>query len=59
MPQHILLEFLTVGPRVHSHLRLIRRELLHELFSPQNDAKSIHNPLLNFSVQIASVNVPA
>ena len=38
-------------------------ELLHELFSPQNHEKWVHNPLLNFSVhakvdQMASVNAP-
>ena len=46
-----------------SHLRFIRRELLLELFSPYNQEKWVHNPLLNLSVhaevdQIASVNVP-
>ena len=49
--------------RVHSHLRFIRRELLHELFSPRNHEKLAHNPLLNFSVnvkvdQIVIVNAP-
>ena len=49
--------------RVHSHLRFIRRELLHQLFSPHNHKKWVHNPLQNFSVhakvdQIASVNAP-
>ena len=42
-------------PRVHSHLRFIRHELLLEPFSP-------HNPFLNFSVhakvdQISNVTV--
>ena len=49
--------------RIHSHLRFIRRELLHELLSPRNHKKWVPNPLLNFSVhakvgQIASVNAP-
>ena len=49
--------------RVHSHLRFIRRELLHELFSPRNHEKLVHNPLLNFSVnvkvdQIVILNAP-
>ena len=49
--------------RLSSHLRFFRRELLHELFSPCNRKKWVHNPLLNFSVhtivdQIAGVNAP-
>ena len=46
--------------RVHSHLRFI----WHELFSPHNHEKWVHNPILNFSVhskvgQLVSVNAPA
>ena len=48
---------------IYSHLRFARHELLHELFSPCNHKKWVHNPLLNFSIhvkvdQIASVNMP-
>ena len=50
--------------RVHSHLRFIGHEVLHELFSPHNHEKWVHNALLNFSVhskvgQLVSVNAPA
>ena len=42
-------------------VRLIRHELLHELFSSRKCKTLVHSPLLNFSVhgkvdQIASVN---
>ena len=52
-----------INIRLNSHLRFFRRELLHELFSPRNHKKWVHNPLLNFSVhpiveKIAGVNAP-
>ena len=39
-----------LGLRVHSRLRFIRYDLLRHIFSPCNDEKRAHNPLLNFSV---------
>ena len=49
--------------RVHSHLRRVKCELLHELFSPRNREKWVHNPSLNSSAhakanQTANANAP-
>ena len=40
--------FVNSAVRLNSHLRILGRELLRELFSPRNRKKCVHNLLLKF-----------